>query len=259
MKPLICIASFIGLGACGGGGSASQDVAPDPPITLSAEQLSLLRTPEGVTFEIRPDDVIVRLGDEVSYLDLEANPPSDQFRKYSGSRGSGRLLIGDTPSESARAFLLFASGTNGIGASGTRLVRLTDTTVPTRGAATYLGEYAGSYGGGGFNVSGDVRLTADFQQSLISGGITNRQLAGANIGGRPAEHLVLAEATIVDGAFSGDISGGRDLFLTQEPTGSYEGMIVGENGEGAIGAVRVVHNNGDEEPAVEWGLFLAAE
>ncbi|WP_133175967.1 hypothetical protein [Yoonia sediminilitoris] len=259
MKHFFSIASLAILSGCGGGGGSSdQETGPDDPLALSAEEVALLRMPEDVTFDIRSDEVWVAFEGLTTNLDLQPNPPSAQFRAYSGGRGGSRLLIGETPSQTAQAFLLFSSGSNGIGASGTRLVRLTDTSVPEGGSAIYLGEYVGSYSAG-FNASGDVRLTADFGRSSISGTITNRQLEGANIGGRPAEDVLLTEATIIDGAFSGETSGGRDLFLTEEPTGSYEGLLVGGDADGAIGAVRIVHANGDEEPTIEWGLFWAEE
>lgn len=133
---------------------------------------------------------------------------------------------------------------------------MTDTTVPVTGSAIYLGTYSGTLRGG-HGMIGDVSLTTDFARSVVSGAITNRQY----LSGSPFDALVLSEAPILSGAFSGTTSGGSRAVYSEGSAGVYEGLIVGADGDGdgVIGAVRVVHNSDAGDTDLEMGIFLAAE
>jgi hypothetical protein len=264
MKQLVGIGLMAMLAACGGNGSSDDSaapaaapapLAPQGPVTLAPEVVSGFGLPEGVIHDAAPgefpQEITFSLGGASINLRI-AGTPRDGFAGYVGSRGSGRAIIGEAPALGARALLLLSSS-NGLGVEGTRLERLTETTVPVSGSAIYLGSYSGTLRGGP-GMTGDVILTADFAQSVVSGAITNRKYLSADI-----DALVLSEAPLVSGAFSGETSGGSRPIYSEGSTGAYEGLIVGADGEGVVGAVRITHSSGPDDTDTEMGIFLAAE
>lgn len=136
--------------------------------------------------------------------------------------------------------------------------RLTETTLPVSGTATFQGDYVGvEYNDSDFGtnrgVQGDLEMSADFSDMTISGIISNRSYDHvAAIAGAPAHviagsDITLATTDITDTAsFAGMAADGHR-------TGTYEGLVAGETGNEVAGAV--VIGNGTE---TEMGVFMGS-
>lgn len=125
MKRLASIGVMAILAACGGSGpdggpSDPAPVAPQGPVTLAPEAASGFGLPEGVIRDAAPGEfpreITISLGGASINLGIYGTP-RDGFAEYTGSRGSGRAIIGEAPALGSRAFLMI-SGTNDLDAPG---------------------------------------------------------------------------------------------------------------------------------------------
>jgi hypothetical protein len=146
--------------------------------------------------------------------------------------------------------------------------RIGSTNLPISGNATFTGTYAGVLNSpSGFTIfyervgliRGNATLTADFGAPTISGSITDRiDSRGVTYG-----ELDLTQSGIdpTDGSFGAPTSGGVSTQpgYTSAP-GSYDGLIVGAQGQETVGGVTLQHqvNSSGLLPFVEMGGFVAA-
>lgn len=140
--------------------------------------------------------------------------------------------------------------------------RLTETTLPVSGSATFDGVYQGVVAGS-IVVRGDAFLETDFEDGTIGGAVYNRAIFLDNLE-NPSDQIttgnITLETTTIDeeGAFSGTIIGGD--FLTDEDSfvssgGTFGGLITGLEGDGAAGGL--LHTlTVDGETVVEVGSFI---
>ena len=179
-----------------------------------------------------------------------------------------------------------SSGPNGMSVSfvrnsnsdvAARYSRNSSTNLPVSGAATFNGTYMGNVNqatNGNANstlalVTGDVALTADFDQTTIYGRISNRSHLGEFSGSvtqTVSSDVILGVAPIdpVNGTFSGFATGGEytagwiaPLPAHLTTTGSYQGMIGGINGTEAAGAVNLSSTYSGGIRTQETGVFIA--
>lgn len=113
---------------------------------------------------------------------------------------------------------------------------------PERGEVRYTGDYVGQFFVTGTAntqagvMFGDVTLTADFAGNDISGVIDNRRTT-ASIRANP---ITLAAGSLSNGEFAGATSGGA-FIGGENGTGAYSGLLVGAQGDEAIGRVEITH------------------
>lgn len=170
----------------------------------------------------------------------------------------------------------------------TAFKKLTETNLPTDGTVTYSGDYSGylhsySYYYDQFDEAtlifrGDVSITADFDESKISGKITNREPFYVNTDHPQANQViddVIFETTALqeNGFYSGSATGGtvesiryrgteRERVLNRGTSGAFEGTISGQNGQETVGRVEIIHRYSisDTRPDTlhyETGVFIA--
>jgi hypothetical protein len=146
--------------------------------------------------------------------------------------------------------------------------RIGATDLPNSGSATFTGTYAGVLNSPSGSVifyervgliRGDATLTADFDAATISGRITDR-IDSRGITYNPLD-LTQSGIDPTDGSFGASTSGG----LSTQPgyisaSGSYEGLIVGAQGQETVGGVTLEHgvNSTGLLPYVEMGGFVAS-
>ena len=248
------------LAACGGGGSGGDD----GPQTVGAE---VVRTGgnDAVTYrfrfnppvfsEVRRIEVVPLSGGGTEQTSLtyyqafvDGTPRNfDSFVLGGRSSTSSYILHGLTDTREGEIFLEPGS---------TVLSRLGNTTLPDSGVVTYTGSYAALYSVPGSTLTaghmfGRVQLETDFASNTTSGLIDQR----ANSGGQAATSIEMELGAMADGSFSGTTTGGGfDLAGFTSAPGTYGGLIVGENGEEAIGQVTVYHNGPTD--FVETGGFI---
>lgn len=172
--------------------------------------------------------------------------------------------------------------------AGAAFARLTETTMPLTGSATYEGDYASillandpanpNVNPERLAIEGIATLNADFANSVISGDITDRRFVdfeieeeeqnGVIVEVAVADNediisisdIVLAETAIDEaGAFAGVASADPSIVDGLDVTtanGVFSGLIGGDTGNEAVGAVAVTHTF-DEETFTEVGTFIA--
>lgn len=166
--------------------------------------------------------------------------------------------------QSTEGFLLRATTDSGTGEvivvdNGAQLTRTDPSTLPTVGNASYTGTYAAIVVDGVRDmtpdtVSGKANLQVSFRDQRVVGSITDRVYNGTTA----SQDVTLDMSTMSDGSFTGTTSGG-DLGtggLVAAP-GTYTGMLVGPNGEEAIGTLTITHSGGGT--FTEQGGFVASQ
>lgn len=144
---------------------------------------------------------------------------------------------------------------------GTTYGRLDVYGAPTQGIATYEGSYAAvlttanvDTGEGPNRVTGEVLLNVDFNQSLIEGEVTNRELidnAGATVAAM--DSVVLRQTAVESGTFFGDV-----VTAAADDLGDYGGTLGGPNAEEVAG-VLVFVPDGSDASVTEYGAFVAPQ
>ncbi len=170
----------------------------------------------------------------------------------------GRAVRGLTPSEAGEAIAV-VYGEPRTDALSYFLSREVDAVIPVTGTADYAGGYMGVYRFASNNrpaghITGSVELSVDFTNSAVSGMITDR----ANTGIDTLDPITLEVGTLVDGSFSGTTTGGA-FDSTVASTGTFTGMIVGENGQEVIGGLQLTHRAGGVDRFDEVGVFVGVE
>lgn len=248
---VIAAASTFLLAACFGNGpdstavATTEDVAPTVARTGSAANYAFVYQPTGGT----PDRVLRTQSNSgwYYYPDTLAGIPS-KFKTYRQS-SEGFLLRGTSDSGSGEVIVVD---------NGAQLTRHDPTVLPTVGSATYSGSYGAIVVNGirdmsPKTVSGKATLQVDFKDQNVSGAITDRIYDGVT----PSQDVTLNTSSMSGGAFTGTTTGG-DLNTSglTAANGSYTGLLVGPNGEEAIGAVTIIHSNGSST-FTEQGGFVA--
>lgn len=169
-----------------------------------------------------------------------------------------------------------ASGRTGAGvayiASGGQGIfyqRIGQTVLPTKGTATFNGDYIATVDAQSaiLDILGDAELTADFSASTISGSITNRQSWARNLTPPTQSSATVDDVTLqttaitATGSFAGTATGGdyNDATSTSvSTTGRYEGVIGGGTGNEVVGGVVIEHDNTNNvHDMTEFGAFVA--
>lgn len=247
MKYIVGSVALLGLTACGGGGGSS---APTPvtvqPVAFAAgsgAEASVTFDEATMTYTATVDQD----SDTFTFIPGHSTV-QNRFTWSQGTATSSALF--DTRSDHSRASLIGYD--DGTGTEVTVSVeRLTPTTLPT-GSATYEGDYVAamqdSISGNALRVLlGDVKLTADFDEGKLSGSI-ERDVYFSNLMldlATTLSDLTLEQTDITDGAFSGTVDaetfslGSETLIQT---TGSFDGLIAGQEGEEIVGGVAAIHS-----------------
>ncbi len=207
--------------------------------------------------------------------------PIELALAFAGSTGSATASVG--------TLIIVGSEINSLAeadfTTGAAFSRLTETTLPLTGSATFEGDYisvvlpndleAVNPNIDTLAISGDITLNADFANAVISGDITDRRFVDLlaeeeNVGGG----IILAEAadqiadvslasTAIDdtGAFTGLASAGVSIVDGSEVTtedGVFSGLIAGTDATEAVGAVSLTHTL-EGQTFTELGSFIATE
>ncbi len=170
----------------------------------------------------------------------------------------GRAVRGLTPSGAGEAIAVIYAEPR-TDALSYFLDREIDSVIPVTGTADYAGGYMGLYRFASDNspaghITGRVALSVDFSSNAVSGLITDR----ANTGIETLDPITLEVGTLVDGSFSGTTTGG-DFDSTVASSGTFSGMIVGENGQEVIGGLQLTHRAGGADRFDEIGVFVGVE
>ncbi|MEO1640023.1 MAG: hypothetical protein AAFU41_12355 [Pseudomonadota bacterium] len=197
------------------------------------------------------------------------------------SNDTGRFLGYGNNSADLFAFRAVSDGSEvtlavGEGLGGTASVeyqRLTAADLPTAGSIDYAGDYVSSSFeendfDSGSGVTGDISLTADFAAMTVTGTINNRVIVNAEglseISDTMASDLTFAIGAIDStGAFTGTLEPGatyQDGQITFNGTGSYEGLISGQDADEAVGSVNTTWTRSDGGSSfTELGVFILEE
>ncbi len=213
-----------------------------------------------------------------------AKQPVQLALAFAGSTDSatasvGTLIVGDSDIESPAE----ADFTTGAAFS-----RLTETTLPLTGSATFEGDYISMIVPNDLEavtpdierlaISGDITLNADFASALISGDITDRRFVDLLPDGEEITNgIILVEeisfpdqiadislvSTAIDdtGAFTGVASAGESLVDGSNVTtedGIFSGLIAGADASEAVGSVSLTHTF-EDQTFTELGSFIATE
>lgn len=254
----IFLALLLPLAACAGSG-ANPVTGGDGDETTSTSGIPEALSVDMASATFDPDAETLT----ITGLAFDGSPAEAEYTRQAG------LDIGDFQAydlgESSRRYVaLFKAGTYtqaGAAATdyalanqhgGTTYERLGGYNQPTQGNAKYGGSdtYAAVLTTSNVNnpdrVSGDVTLYVDFNQSLVEGEVTNRQVVG---GGALAD-VVLKEAALESGTFFGDA-----VEPDATPLGKYGGTLGGPNAEEVAGVVVL----GSDTDTAEYGAFVAPQ
>ena len=263
-KIAFALMAVMALGACGGsvgvsgGTGTTSGPAADPP--LQPVQVSLFSpsprwtiTDGGTSGSV----IATRISDgqefPLSMASLAVNVAN--FEAYSNAAPINAVL-GVTPSGEGRSFVIWNFQAR---QSDAVHERLSETTVPASGSASFNGSYMALWWNTAdvtlaAHLLGSVALSADFDAQRIAGIISSRRNTGSEI----FRDVVLEPTDIVDGAFAGSATGGELEGGAQTTSGRYEGLLVGLNSPEAVGTVVIVHGNASPSRA-EYGSFVARD
>jgi len=263
MRELLLASVALGtLAACGGSGSST----PDPVVFAPA--LGNLGGEANGQIEESNDGtkIVIDVGTVAEALDIEA---SRAVGSFSGAYTlSGDVLASAFVSETSTSRVgIIATHDNSPGAFAAQFARLEETTLPTSGTATFLGDYVGYQARGNNNVwraTGSAEMNVDFENSSIDGEINNRVIStlidGTTYAGYTTEDILLEEtdfdaAGVFDGTISGGtISNGSAGETVGDSSGTYSGLIAGDIGQEIVGGVSFAFDRNGEELR-EAGVF----
>lgn len=207
------------------------------------EFFSLISTTASVALGVHPDPAFPR-------------PPG--LKPYRAPGGVAHATRGETPSGAGAAYSAQWDDAGLLRG----FQRKTETILPTSGSAGFAGHYLGVIADAstdeyrGF-VEGRVALATSFDNMTITGEIDQR----VNTSGRSFVDVAILESAIGrnNGLFSGVIAGGQIIGVgaVDRATGTYEGTIVGTNGNEVVGGITVLHSAGDTAVFREVGSFIA--
>jgi len=245
----LTVAAFT-LASCGGGGAPG-------PTTVGPTSLGVGILPSGfdASLDVATDEVVFTV-DGVEMARMSNTGDIGQFGFYDNA--VEYALFGQTNSGDG-SVLVASSPSLGLDVAGVQVNRLGDTILPSSGSATFNGQYEGNIVNNVFSfisVSyGNAQLIANFENSSISGAITDRIVGG----GFTADDIQLLPTAITSaGAFSGTTTGGNIIGETTANNGEYVGLIVGATGNEVVGGLSITHLVG-LGTSLEIGGFVAAE
>lgn len=264
-RPILpALLAFGGLTACGGGGTGGGDMTETVArATTFTETYLDSSTFTDVAYD--PDLDVFRItypaGDGTFLIQSlgrnlarEAIIP-DGFRVY--GEGDAIIVRGVTDSGAGTVYAL----RDAFDGAEYSLERIGDTILPTSGSATYTGGYSGLLADLDNNlvnlgqINGLATLTADFANASIGGEITDR----VNGDGRDFDDLILTTTSLdmTTGAFDNTTEGGVLVGLDYDTAeGSFNGLIVGANGNEIVGGVQVIHEDTERTTILETGGFV---
>ncbi len=293
MRYFVLVLSVLTASAgCGGGGSESD--APDAPAEIVFREVEATTLSDGGVLSLRvssPDLRGLALRQEDGSGGLFSNMNADSSRDVEGfryfattfrgvaqshafeqRRDEGHVEIVAVQDPRLIAFGPYVPGANIHSEGGT---------VPTSGSANYTGDYIGFLARGASTsehgltesqITGDVRLEADFAGATLGGEITNRQRFLSLDGSRASydlEDLTLAEVDIVGGATDGfgtteggKLSTNRAVPEAGDLSGNWQAAFGGEEAGVVFGSVEVDHDYQQgtgqiTHDYVELGVFVA--
>ena len=259
MKRFLGGVAVAGLSACGG---SSGDVVLGPGDVVDGT----------VAISYDPDTAAVT---------LNGNSVVDPRDTLLATKGDARLFASGVPThrsalaENTDAYAIVVATDNlapeFVGAAYGRR----DETVLPDGSATFSGDYAGLtvFQRPSNNdlitsmLTGDVAMTVDFDDSSLSGSITNREVlrpTGVDFAAYDADDVIISGGTIAaNGTFTAATSGGAFISALAGETwstgaGTASGVLAGADGETAAGILRILHTEtvgGDD--FAEVGAFIA--
>ncbi len=249
------------LSACGGGGGGSD--SGGSTVTPATSNLTGNPATE-FSFNDAANTVTVN-GTVINATTRSAIVVPDNFTAFANGSASIVAFHGVTPSGGGTT-TVYSTG-NGV-AIGAFAQRLDDTRLPDAGSVGYSGQYAGIYrvessNSNGFTISGNVQLTADFDDGSIDGAITSRVARQEDNETFGMSDVTLQNTTLAGGGFVGTTSGG-DLLSLRDISGGvrdgdYAGLIVGETGDEIVGNINLQHTLSGTVFAQEVGAFIATE
>ncbi|MEJ6401690.1 hypothetical protein [Yoonia sp. 2307UL14-13] len=140
------------------------------------------------------------------------------------------------------------------------MARHIETEMPTTGSATLSGDYFGYFSAirdtKEFTyIYGATELDLNYTNATVQGRISERIDSAGNV----FEDVILQETDVSAGRFTGDISGGamiaEDFDVAHRH--QYDGMIVGPEGNEAVGGIAIRHTNTEaDEFGWESGAFV---
>lgn len=280
MRSSFGILSFVALaGVAGCGGSGTSDVVDGPVIAPVVSQTagSLGAT---IAHDETANTVTVQLGGLTAGT-LAANSDLDDrtFSGYGISSGPrGNATIGfRAVTTSGGASVLVAAGTGVDELAVAEIARLAETTLPLTGSVRYLGEYMGIISEDSderpvIAVIGDAMVTVDFAGGDVFGDITDREVVSridlSDDDDKSVTDITFNLGTLGDGgAFSGTTA---DATFTDTEdaqggvytgAGTYAGLITGDTGGEAVGAVQIEYDrvSGAPRSYTETGVFVLDE
>jgi hypothetical protein len=261
-SPKLLAFAIISLSACGGGGGGEGSgtggnvVGPEGAFLDGNPNIDYSFNAADNTAQVRTYEPLPQTSSSV--ITVPAG-----FTAFTNDDSSVVVFRGVTPSGNG-VTTVYSDG--GSFLTGALNERLDETILPTTGATTYEGVYAGIFRATNsneieFTISGTSRLTVDFDDESISGSISNR-IATENDGDSFGMFsLILEETVLSDGAFVETTDGGGFLSAglagTQE--GRYSGRLVGDNGEEIVGNITVPHTINGSVTGEEVGAFIALD
>ncbi len=291
MRYLLSVLSVLPvLAGCGGGGGSGSD-APDEPAFRDVEATTLsdggvlflgVSTPNRRGLTLRQEDGSGGLFSNMNadssrdvagfryFATLDGTVP--QSHAFEKRRDEGYVEIAAIQDPRLIAFGPYVPGANIHSEGGT---------VPTSGNANYTGDYIGFLARGASTtehgltesqITGDVRLEADFSGGTLAGEITNRQRFLSLDGSDAAydlEDLTLAEVGIVGGAtdgfgttVGGKLSTSRAVPEAGDLSGNWQAAFGGDEAGVVFGSVEVDHDYQQgggriTHDYVELGVFVA--
>ena len=259
------------LAGCGGSGGSSDGNDVSVFATTPAQTL----ISQGATATPNANGGITFATPEISFAtDLIQPETLGELEKYVSEFGTMSFAFALHRETDGSRIWLVTNETDAGGVSafaGGSYERLVATSAPTSGSTDYTGFYYGFMGTGSSapveqysgEPQGDVMMTVHFGDNEIAGTMTNRTLGS---GGSSLEDITFEATPITtEGAFAGTVSGGEftdgGRTIVTPGTGSYEGVIAGQNAEEVIGGLALTHthmlSNGMTRTVTEFGIFYA--
>lgn len=252
LKSSAALLGYFVLTACGGSTSVpfrtiSESTVSNATLGFTVDRSSV---PGQISFDPNPQTETLLTFVRKTDRDLNG------FEGYATADGSGIYLR--SGSENSSVAIIVSDQTVAEGFGGTVIARNAPTDLPLAGTANYSGDYAAlvtneTTGDHVTTITGDVALTADFEAALVSGTISDRQLAN---GEALADLTLDADGnTLADGVTTGFTSGGN-LDGAEPQNGFYSAMIAGSTADEIVGAVKLSHTT-DDGGLIEYGAFAA--
>lgn len=252
---------FGGAGSGGTGGGGTGTGGGTPGTTAEGIPAVLAKNVEKIAYDSTAQTLKVTLSG------LDASPSEASYNRNAALDVAGYLAYDIQETSAQRRFValvkqadrgtVMASAVADGGQfnryfGGGYYSRIDAFSVPTSGLATYIGSYAGVItldGGNGApqTTSGDVILNADFTNSLVNGGISNRTASGGTV----LDDIAMVSTDIdATGEFLGNVE-----FTDLTQIGSYGGIFGGTDASDVAG-VLVINPISGEDAVWEHGAFV---